>query len=483
MPSRTATSLFKNVTALSAGQIASRALAIVYVAALARYIQPEGMGQLGTAQSLTALLFLFVNLGFDTFATRDVAQDKSRGTSYLSNLLWIKSALAFLALIVLAVICHFAHYGSTGEKVILAYGLVTALNAFIAIGNSILRANERLELEAIFRLGRDVLNIGLSLLVIALGGTLLQIVWISVLSNALHWMVVIIALFRLGMVTPKRPDRPTCLHLLQKGFPFNLAYLSNAVANQAGPVFLSLLATEAMTGAYWSAYNLLMVLFIIPSMYSQAVLPVFAKFESERNERLASSYQKSYKLLTSLGVPLMAGTILLAEPMTRLLYGPGYQDSVIALQILAVNLALAGNYASGPLLTALGKQKLLASLSGVSLLIMAGLYLWLVPLLGIAGASLAYTLPGVVGFVIFSVICHRLLRLSFPLGMFLRVLGATAWMSVCVYLGQHVGIPFLLLGILVGPIAYAAVLYLCGGLDESEINAFKAILNVHKQTA
>ncbi len=334
----TGKTLLKNVSALSLGQLASRGLMIVYLAILARYIKPDGMGQLGITQSLSALVFLFVNLGFDTLAVRDVAQDRQNGSAYLSSILFIKGILAGLAMVVLIFISGLAKYGSDTTQIIFVYGLVSLAGGFISVGNSILQANERLEIVAGLQLGRDITNVGLSLLVIALGGNLLQIVGASFIANILHVVVQYIFIARLKMAKISIPDWSQSRTIIRKGLPFGVVVLLNALYSQTGPVLLSILATKAITGAFWSANSLLAMLFILPSMYSQAVLPVFSRFFSEQSGHLQFSYQKSYKLLTSFGVPLAAGTILLAKPIVEMLFGPGYQESIIALQLLAINL-------------------------------------------------------------------------------------------------------------------------------------------------
>ena len=477
----TGKTLIKNVSALSLGQLASRGLMIVYLAILARYIKPDGMGQLGTAQSLTALVFLFVNLGFDTLAVRDIAQDRQNGSVYLSSILFIKGILAGLAMVVLILISGLAKYGSDTTQIIFVYGLVSLVGGLVSIGNSILQANERLEIVAAIQLGRDIANVSLSLLVIALGGNLLQIVEASLIANILHVVIIYIFITRLKMAKILRPNWAQSRTIIQKGLPFGMVALLNTLYNQTGPVLLSILATKAITGAFWSASSLLAILFILPSMYSQAVLPVFSRFYSEQSGQLQFSYQKSFKLLTSFGVPLAAGTILLAKPLVELLFGPGYQESIIALQILVITLALSANFASGPVLNAMGKQKLYSILLATALVIMVVLYVLLIPTLGIIGASLAYTIPVVIGFVIYSIICHRLLQITFPAGMILRILGATLVMSGIVFLGREAGIHFLILGCFIGPITYAVSLFVLGGVDEEEKFFFRTIFKFQKQ--
>ena len=69
--------IFKNTTILALGQFITKPLQIIYIAALARYILAGGIGIITIALSISTMAFVFVNLGFSTLITRDVAIDRS----------------------------------------------------------------------------------------------------------------------------------------------------------------------------------------------------------------------------------------------------------------------------------------------------------------------------------------------------------------------------------------------------------------------
>lgn len=86
-------SIVKNTAILSVGQLTSKPLFVIYVAALARYVGTEGIGQITTAQALCAMAFVFVNLGLDTLVIRDVAADRNQAALYMAAANWIKLIL------------------------------------------------------------------------------------------------------------------------------------------------------------------------------------------------------------------------------------------------------------------------------------------------------------------------------------------------------------------------------------------------------
>jgi O-antigen/teichoic acid export membrane protein len=88
----------------------------------------------------------------------------------------------------------------------------------------------------------------------------------------------------------------------------------------------------------------------------------------------------------------------------------------------------------------------------------------LIPIWGVLGATVAYTVPRLVSFVFYTALCHRLLHLRARLGPLVRIALATAVMGGVVLLGQRSGVQWLWLACLVGPATYAVALLLVGEL-------------------
>jgi O-antigen/teichoic acid export membrane protein len=454
-----------NTLALSLGQVGARALSIVYIAALARHVHAEGMGQLATAQSLTAILALFIGLGHDTLAVREIAATPAKASLWLSNLLALRGVLSVAGLGVLLVFSAAVGYSRATTEVILVYGLVMVVYSLLSTARDVTQAHERLVLLALTQFGRDVANIGLSLLAIALGASLVTIVWISVLVNLGQLVVELAILRRLRLARWVVPSLAACQAILRSGVGIGVIVVCSVLYAQSGLILLSLLSDSAATGAYSAAFNLLLVLLILPDMFNRAVLPVFARQYAAEHEALGSTYQRSLKALTMIGLPLAVGTAVVAEPLINLLYGPGFQAAVVPLRVLALAVAVTGSYASGAVLIATGRQRAFAAsyILEVASLVVLGVVL--IPAWGIVGATVAYTLPRVVAFVWYSGLCHRLLRLRLPVETFARSAFAAACMGWVVWSALQMGVHFLWLVGLVGPLVYAGVLVLVGGID------------------
>jgi O-antigen/teichoic acid export membrane protein len=460
--------LIKNTAALGAGQIGTRALGFVYLTALARYVHPEGMGQLATAQSLATIAALLVSLGHETMTISELARDRSQGTVWFSNLLALKLVLSILALGGLLVCSWITHYPAATQEIIMVYGVVVVVGALVTAVRTVIMAREQLTIEAATQFGRDAINIGLSLLAIWLGASLVVIVWVSVVANVVQLIVELLVMRWLRLASLIAPTLAQMRMILRGGLPFGAGAVISVVLAQAGPVLLSVLAGADATGEFWAANNIVQLLLVLPITYYWAVLPVFSRLQSSEEAGAALAYRSSIKVITVVGMPLAIGTAILAEPFVDLLYGSGFEVSALTLRILIVTVALSADYVCGAALTAMGRQRFLVITYGLELVALVGLSLVLVPRWGALGVGVGYAAPRVVGFACRLAASFRELHQPLPLEMLARVASAAGLMGIVVHTGYHAGVNFLLLAGGVGPVAYVAGLLVFGAVNRQE---------------
>jgi O-antigen/teichoic acid export membrane protein len=99
---------------------------------------------------------------------------------------------------------------------------------------------------------------------------------------------------------------------------------------------------------------------------------------------------------------------------------------------------------------------------------MLGLAVLLIPRWGAMGAAVAYATPRAIAFVGYTAGCHALLHLPMPLRSLARIVAASAFMGLAIYLGLLVGAPWLLVAIGVAPVAYIAALVALGELGRDD---------------
>lgn len=459
----------KNTSALILAQIATRALSIFYVAALARYVGAEGIGKISTATALNGLLALVVGPGLNTLLTRDVAANTKKAGTYVSNMLFLKSLLGVPFILLTVAVAHVAGYPDDIAFVIYAYTLVYLMDTLGEILIAVFQAFERMEYEAASQIVRDLINISLSLLAIYLRQSLLTIVFISVIAQVCK-LLFMTALVYGRFVRPCRAiSFRTSKTLLISSLPFGVLLILYTVQAQFGTFILSLYHTADTVGIYSAAYSLFFMLMILPSAFSTAIFPAFSKLYVQARHDLQHFYQICYKYLLVVGFPLGLGTMLVGDKVILLIYGDEFEGSVIVLRILAVFLFTVVGYSNGPLLNAAGKQRFFAWTQGLAVCANGILCLLLVPPWGPVGAAIAFVLPGIGTFFVHSIACHRLFGLSLPWLTMSKVLLATLLMGLVVSIALRSGIPWPVVVFIVALSTYGLSILLLGIVKREEL--------------
>jgi O-antigen/teichoic acid export membrane protein len=448
----------------------------VYVAALARYIHPAGMGKIATATSLVSILILIANFGLGQVIIRDVASDKKKAAVYVPNVLALRALLSVVFWIVIFGITRITQYSSDTILVIYIYGAAYVFDVFTDVVISIFNAYEEMEYQAGLQIGRDVINIGLSLGAIYMGASLTVIVLVSAVASLLK-LVASLAVLRWRFIKPElQIDRRLCLQLLKVALPFAALTFIIVVQSSIDTILLSLYRPEQEVGWFSAANGLIAYLLLLPAQFLQAIFPVFARFLSLSEDALQQAYRTSFKYLLLLGFPLWVGTIATADHVIVLVFGPDFEKSVLSLQILAFTLFWMYGYTNGALLTATGGQTILVALEGLSFVVNIIVAFLLIPRYGHIGASIAAISSGVLLSFPLVLICHRRLRIRVPYALAIKSLVASICMGLIVAQALRMQINLFVTIFVFAPIVYGGLLLLFRAVGREDISMLTQLM-------
>jgi O-antigen/teichoic acid export membrane protein len=180
--------------------------------------------------------------------------------------------------------------------------------------------------------------------------------------------------------------------------------------------------------------------------------------------RLVFAYEKSYKMLAILGLPLAVGVGVTADSIVHATRG--FEESIPALRILAPSVALLFvNNAFIYTLTAINRQVDFTRLALFSLVVNVALNLALIPPYGYLGAAAASTITEVALFAGGWWLLRRHLAAISILGSIAPVLGSAAAMGIVVYLIRSWPVAVV---IILGAAVYLAALLLTRAINPEE---------------
>jgi O-antigen/teichoic acid export membrane protein len=250
------------------------------------------------------------------------------------------------------------------------------------------------------------------------------------------------------------------------------------VYQYAGSLILSRTHGVAGVGFFQAASRLTTSLNVLGKSFTTAALPHMVHLEAGAGGRLEEAHYRTVKYLVGLGLPIAAGTTMLAPQIVELFYGPAFGASVLPLRILIwAEVLIFWGFASASALLARDRRWPLSiqAASGGAFSIAAAAVC--VPRWGETGAAVAALASEVLAVAVLSwFLAREGVRVPRRIGSDLAAcLGACLAMAAALHLAADCP---LLLKIPGGAAVYGVALLLARFLDRDEVRAARHILGV-----
>jgi len=335
--------------------------------------------------------------------------------------------------------------------------------------SSLLRAvfyiRGRLGYEAVAIVAESLLLLGLTLVAIERQATWDAFLWVYSASYLFT------CVFAFAVIRWRWHERVTIRlepifvrRLLAAGLPLALAFTITTVYAQLDIVLLQLFKNFQVVGWYSAANKYVDAVAWIPQSAMGAVFPALSLLAAGDRRRLVFAYEKSYKMLAILGLPLAVGIGVTADSIVH--FTRGFEESIPALRILAPSVVLIFvNNAFIYTLTAFNRQLDFTRLALISLVVNVALNLALIPPFGYLGAAAASTITEVALFAGGWWLLRRHLASLSIVGSIGPVLIGGMAMGIVVYLTRSWPLAIV---IILGAAVYLAALLVTRALNPEE---------------
>jgi len=462
---------------------------IVAFVILARLISTREMGILAVLSLITATCQTFGTLSISSAVTKFVAENAARSETDMMAAAFYQ-ALRFALLISLPVVALV--YGAApylalhllGDVSYAGIFRVLAVDVFIYAGANPLLTGALLGLHK-FRetaivglivggLIRQSLIIGL----IILTRNFVGLVYAWVLSDASAAVIYFVLVFRnLG-----RPRFDFSLARLLR-FSIPLTFSNGAAYAQSwfDRVLLVVFVPLSVLGVYNATLTAFGVLQNISIAMSSMLFPAYSSLQSkEDGSNMGEAARLAIRYSTLLLIPLALGLLAASKPALTLFVGESYSNGTVPLMILSGVFAITviGSTALPPVLLALGKTRLTATIMVVSVIISLAAAYVLLPTWGIVAASAARGLAMVISAVLTIYIVGKMIPLNLESRSILRTLFAGIVMAVVVYAVELVRYGKLLLPVYVavGGVVYLVMLRVLRAVDIEDVELLRGLL-------
>jgi O-antigen/teichoic acid export membrane protein len=380
--------IFANFSYLFFAQIISQVFGFVAVVYLARVLGADGFGIIAFAQAIVSYFSLGTDLGLTRFGTREVARDIESAKTHAGRIIGLRFVLAVISFIVLLVFIFLSGRTPLTKYVLVCFGLFLFINSLQL--DWFFRGIEKMKFIAISGVIERLIFMVLVLAVIQNASSVKTVPYLYLIGSTVSAAFLLYVLFKEYGRIPITFEYANCKQMLLVSLPMALGSLMVRINNNFDSVFLGFMKDEKVVGLYTAAYKIILIVFLVGGFYITAIFPVASRYYRESIPKLQTLLSNSARILLGVGIPLAVGGIILAKPVILFVYGIGYIDSVLPLQILLFYVPISFItmvYADS--LIACDRQNEYAIGVGISAISNVSLNLLLIPSYGMIGAASA----------------------------------------------------------------------------------------------
>lgn len=332
----------RNASVLMASQLITWTLTLLLTIVLPRYLGAANVGKLHVANSLWAIVAVFVTFGMDTLLTKEIARDTAKamplfGTSVVLRLLF--QIVGFAALI-----AYFRLFPERYpfETVIVAgiIGFSSLLWQLNGACQAVLQGVERMEFISLGSIAGKAVNTLACIALLLLGFGVYVVASVTVVAAAVTLVIELAAVNRLAGPLRLGLDWREAGRVLRASFPYFMSGVFLVFYMQVDIIIISLLVDERAVGWYGAADQLFGTLLFIPTVFITAVFPALSRLYAQAADALPKLMRKSWDMLMLLAIPIGLGLLVVADPLVVLLFGGEFAPSGPILALMGVVLIL-----------------------------------------------------------------------------------------------------------------------------------------------
>jgi O-antigen/teichoic acid export membrane protein len=451
------------------GRFGNLALGVVVTLVIVRTLGSTGFGEWSTIFAVTQIATNFGELGLPQVAVSRAARDPEKEADWLGALLSLRVLLAIPTTIasLAAVLLIAPTQQSRIAGVLIAFiVLVTAPGAIGAIFQ--LRVRNDISI-AIMTLNSVLWTAG-ALAVSVLSKSIEAFAAVFLAVAAITTCISVLLALRLTSVRLVSSRRLWPV-LMRVGLGVGAAGILVTLYVKLDQILVFEFAGSRQAGLYGAAYRILDQIQFIPSSVMTTLFPLIAAAYPRDRERVRTLLQTAGEYLTMASLPALAFTVVAAQPIIRLLFGPAFDEAAPALPILmGAFVSISFGYLAGNMVVILELQSRFIRYAAIGLVVNATLNILLIPRYGFLAAAWITLLTEVVVLSLTMRTVLRSIEMRPRFNRILRALMAALAMGALTWVALRAGVP--LYGqVIVAGLSYSALLLSLHVLSPTEIRA------------
>jgi O-antigen/teichoic acid export membrane protein len=353
-----------NVLVSSVGKVLSTILALVGIGLITRYLGKDGFGNYATALAFFSLFGSIADLGIYSVATREISRPEAREAEIIGNVFSLRIVTSLLVLLFTPLIIFFLPYSSEVKQAILISAAAFIFSSSYLVLNGVFQKNLAMDKVAISELIGKIVQVGIIFLAVWKNLGFL-VIMLSILFSMIVNFTLVCLWSRKYLKFKISINLAYWRHFLKESLPMGISVIVTFVYFKMDTILLSVMKSSADVGIYNAAYKVIENLSFFPGMVIGLILPIMSHRIISDREKFEEIADKIFNFFSLLVVPIVIGTLFLADGIIRVIGGAGFAESGNVLRILIFALAFIffGNISNTVLLSGSLQKKLMYALS------------------------------------------------------------------------------------------------------------------------
>lgn len=332
-------------------------ISLIIVGILTRNLGPDGYGHYSLIFAYVYIFTALADFGLYTILVREISKSGADEKRILSNVFSLRLTVSLVLITLGILLALFLPYPKEVKVGITAASLFAVLTSLYQILAGVFQKYLKLYYVSIADVVARLAQLALILLVLSRRPTLMAFVWIVVISELVHFLLILV--FTQKLVKLKMAYEPKYWSaIVRSSLPIAISLVFTLLYFKMDTVLLSLLKPARDVGIYSVAYKILEVVIFLPAVYTGLLMPALSRQAFESRSEFVKTFRKGFNTLAIFAMPAIAYLFLRAEDIIRIMGGEQFEASVTVLKILsaAIMLIFFGNL-GGNALAALDLQK------------------------------------------------------------------------------------------------------------------------------
>jgi O-antigen/teichoic acid export membrane protein len=465
----------KDSLALTVGNVAVSVMGFVYQIWILRYFGLTLFGKYTIVINYAGYFTILALFGVRQVITRSIATKSGNLKPLLKSAIILRLITAGISLLGIALLAAILHGDKLVAYGLLIYGLSILFLSITDVFEAVFVGMQDAQYGAYGLIAGVAVKLGLGLYLMKSGVGLYGILAVFTVTAALNMGIDWFLLQRYLKRDEGIPDHAvtSTRYILTESLPFFYLSLVTRVYAKNDIMFLGLMRGAESVGIYRVAYLAIDFFLLVGSSLGAALYPLMSKANSVSREQLELVYRTGCRLVVILFVPACIALCMVGADVIHRLSGKDIHEAIPVIWILSwVAIPEGLNIVMGTVLSSIYKQKTVAKLGIIGMIICVGMTVPLIAKFGGIGAALGTTgSSAVMTLVANHAVSKHLVSLDW-----LDMLGRPTVAGIVMYLVMHALAFNGFIAFFVGLAAYMLALLIMRTFTKQELETMKGLV-------